>query len=209
MSIIINFIIENKMKNKSLLSSLLILVLLFASSFVHALSLNFIKRGFKSCTETCGDQSICSLENDSAFRWCLKNCAYKMDVKSLCETVVPFKLRPVLPYETYSGVYNTNQVSIFALENLDRRFVEQTTDRRRVVGTAKLILLVRAQLLKGVDIQKLSAPERENLADKLFIEYFKGVPSIIDAYKKTGIIPDDKLAYLFKEVKNEILLKVR
>lgn len=189
------------------LSTLAVLFMMYSTA--HALSLDFVKRGFKSCTETCNDHLICSLENDEVFKWCLKNCAYKIDVKTLCETTTPYKLRPILPYETYTGIFNTNQISIIALENLDRRFIEQTTDRRRVVGTAKLILLVRAQLVDGTNIQKLNGTQREALGDKLFKTYFKNVPSVLNEYQKTGIISDDKLNLLIKEVKSEIFLKIK
>ncbi len=185
-----------------------ILISLFAAQSAMCLSLEFIKRGFKHCTGVCDNTGMCSLEKDETFRWCLKNCAQKFEVKKICEDVQPYSMRPILPYEDYAGPYGTNSVTPLALERVDRAFIEQTTDRRRVVGTAKLLLLIRHQLTTGKNVQ-LPKDEREKLADKLMKEQLKFAQEELRQYEVSGTIPDDKLAFLMKEIKSEILAKIK
>ncbi len=48
----------------------------------NALSLEFLKRGFKHCTGVCDKQDICG--DQKKFEWCIKNCSHKMDPKGMC-----------------------------------------------------------------------------------------------------------------------------
>ncbi len=195
------------MKDKLFLKTFLVFVFLFSSISASYAVFGFIKRGFKHCTGICDQMNICSLENDEQYRWCVKNCSHKMKVAETCEKVIPEKLRPLLPYETMSGPYSTNEVSPFALQGLDLSFIKQTTDKKRLVGTAKKVLLVREQYLKNINVQKLSEKEREKLAEKLFLDYFKGATNVLEEYKKIKMIPDDKMNVLFKELRSELLSK--
>jgi hypothetical protein len=169
----------------------------------------YIKRGLKHCTGVCDKQDVCSLENDEQYRWCLKNCAHKINTQQLCAAHFPVKMRPILPYEQHTGAFSTNEVSPQALEGLDHLFIRQTQDKKRLVGTAQKVLLVREQYVNGKNIQKLAAPEREKLGKTLFLNFFKTAPEVIQIFEKTGAIPDDKMTILFKEVRSEILNKWR
>lgn len=195
------------MKEKFFLKILLVSVFFFSTVSTSYAAFGFIKRGFKHCTGTCDQMNICSIENDEQYRWCVKNCSHKMKVAENCEKVIPEKLRPLLPFEAMSGPYSTNEVSPFALQGLDLSFIKQTTDKKRLIGTAKKVLLVREQYLKNVNIQKLSEQERAKLAERLFLDYFKGATNILEEYKNTKMIPDDKLNILFKELRSELLAK--
>lgn len=167
----------------------------------------YIKRGFKHCTGICDQQSICDIEQDEKFRWCVNNCSHKIQVKQLCESIVPLKLRPILPYETFNGDYNTNEVSPLALSGLDIEFIKQTKDKRRLVGTVKRVLLVAEQYVNGKDIQKLSGPARADLAEKLLRNVYKNDPEVIKSYEETASIPDETLANLFANLRDKIMKK--
>lgn len=193
-------------KNKTII--LLIFTVFGSANLAFSLSLDFIKRGFKHCTGTCDNAEMCPMEKDETFRWCLKNCAQKFSVKQICEEVLPFAMRPILPYETYAGPFATNSVTPLALDAVDRAFIEQTADRRRVVGTVKLLLLIREQLKTGKSVQ-IAAPDREKLADKIMKDYLKFAQEELRQYTVSGTIPDDKLAFMVKEIKSEIFAKIR
>ncbi|HBN22336.1 MAG TPA: hypothetical protein DD412_03780 [Holosporales bacterium] len=167
--------------------------------------LDFFKRGGKHCTNVCDQKSICTLDNDVQYRWCVKNCSHKIKVQDMCEAITPAILRPFLPYEDYAGPFGTNQVSPLALQGFDIGFIKQTTDRKRVIGTAKTVLLVHEQYVNGNNIQKLNAQQRAELAEKLLRKFFKNDPLILKPYDATQTIPDGTLAVLFDNLKRSIM----
>ena len=134
----------------------------------------FLKRGFKHCTGVCYQPSLCNMtpENDKKFKWCVKNCSHKMDVKGMCEGIFPFNARPILPYEDFSGDLSTNNITPFGLSGLDMTFIKQTEDKRRIAGIAKRLLLVHEQYVKGHNIQRLDQKKRSALANKLLRGFF-------------------------------------
>ncbi len=167
----------------------------------------YIKRGLKHCTGVCDQESICTLDQDKKYRWCLKKCSHKIDVKKMCKSITPPKMRPFLPYEDSSATLSTNEVSPLALLGLDMKFIKQTTDRKRLVGTAKKLLLVHEQYVRGKNIQKLSSKRREKRAKKLFREFFKNSPETLKIFDKTKQIPDEKMVVLFNTIKRELTTK--
>lgn len=172
----------------------------------HAL-LGFFKRGGKHCTNVCDQQAICSLDKDETYRWCVKNCSHKMKVQDMCEATTPILLRPFLPYEDYAGPFSTNQVSPFALQGFDIGFIKQTTDKRRLIGTAKKVLLVHEQYVNGNNVQNLNEQQRAALAEKLLRNFFKNDPLILEPYDRTQTIPDGTLAVLFDNLKRSLMTK--
>ena len=188
-------------------------LIIFLSFFLHVQEGNsvfgYLKRGGKHCTGTCNKRSICSLENDKKFRWCLKHCSHKMKPKRFCESFLPFKMRPFLPYESLSGPFSTNNISPIGLAGLDIEFIKQTTDKRRLIGTAKLLLLVHAQYVKGKNVQKLSEKKRSKLAEKLLRKFFKNDPLILKGYDKKKSMPNGTVAVLFDNLKRSIMAKYR
>lgn len=183
------------------------LILHFFSIPTHAF-LGYILRGFKHCTGVCDKaENICAIEKDADFRWCVQNCSHKIDVKGICEGIFPAKLRPILPFENFSGAMNTNQVTPFALDALDKQFIMQTTDRRRLVGTVFRLFLVKAQYVDNTNVSKLTQSERESLAKKLFMEALKGDTAALASYTSNDMIPDASMERLFSFLKNAILAK--
>jgi hypothetical protein len=181
------------------------LIYLLAVLFVSpALTMENITRGFfRSCTKICAQDTVCDLENDNDYRFCLKFCSHKFDMKTKCSEWNI--IRPILPYEQhYKGAYNTNHISLLALDGLDENFILQTSDRRRALGTAKTVLLVRDQVVHGNNVQ-LREAQRINYAEDLLQNFFKYAPAVILQYKITGTIPDNELLLLFTELKKDII----
>ncbi|MCP4924042.1 MAG: hypothetical protein GY915_08455 [bacterium] len=173
-------------------------------------ALGFLKRGLKHCTGVCDQSDLCEFtpEKDKKFKWCLKNCSHKMDVKGMCEEAgFPLDARPILSYEKFSGSLNTNHITPISLSALDMTFIKQTTDRRRLMGIVKGLLLVHQQYVKGSNIQKLSQEKREVLADKLLRKFFKKDPVVFKTYDATGFLEDGVIAVLFDNLKGQILSK--
>lgn len=184
-------------------------IIIMFSLEANSLSFRYILRGFKHCTGVCDSADICSMEMDEKFRWCVANCSHKFQVKEQCEPTLPMAMRPILPYETkHSGVLGTNHVSTIALEGVDADFIKQTADRRRAVGTAKVLMLVREQLVTGKNVQ-LPEKDRLKLADQLMRRFLKLAPADLKQYEETGIISDQLLALLMREVKSEIRTELR
>lgn len=190
------------MSNRFLLVLFFSLILCTQES--HGL-LGYLKRGGKHCTEVCDQRAICTLDKDVEYRWCIKNCSHKMKVKDMCEVTTPSILRPFLPYERYSGTFSTNEVSPLSLKGFDIKFIEQTIDKRRLIGTAKKVILVHEQYVNGNNIQKLNEKQRSILAEKLLRSFFKNDPLILKPYDKTQLIPDDALAVLFDNLKRRLM----
>ena len=169
--------------------------------------LGYFQRGGKHCTNVCDQKAICTLDQDIQYRWCVKNCSHKMKVQDMCELITPSIMRPLLPYETFSGAFSTNEVSPLALQGFDIQFIKQTVDKKRLIGTAKKVLLVHEQYVNGNNIQNLNLQQREILAEKLLRTFFKNDPLILKPYDETKTIPDGTLAVLFDNLKRSLMTK--
>ena len=125
------------------------------------------------CTGVCDKLSICPYDKDKKFRWGVKMCSKQINVKRMCDNRYPALMRPILPYEKTTTL-NINEVSILAVKGFDMDFIKQTKDRRRLIGTAKKMLLVHRQYVKGINIQKLTPAKRKILAENLLRDFFVG-----------------------------------
>ncbi len=130
-----------------------------------------------------------------------------MKVQDMCELITPSIMRPLLPYENFVGAFSTNEVSPLALQGFDIQFIKQTVDKKRLIGTAKKVLLVHEQYVKGNNIQNLNLQQCEDLAEKLLRNFFKNDPLILKPYDETKTIPDGTLAVLFDNLKRSLMTK--
>ena len=90
---------------------------------------------------------------------------------------------------------------------LDMEFIKQTTDRKRVLGIAKRLLLVHEQYVNGKNIQSLSQEKREALAEKLLHKFLKNKSMALTQYGAAKTLTDDTIAALFDTLKRQILSK--